>query len=67
MKKIKIEKKLTLGKEAIAKLNADQLDVVKGGGTNTCAPNTAPCTSGYGNTNCGCQASAYITCLTLDC
>ena len=64
MKKIKIERKLTLGKEAIAKLNNDQLNEVKGGGTNTCAPNTWPCGT-VNNTNCNCQAS--IPCATLDC
>jgi hypothetical protein len=31
MKKIKIEKRLSLNKETIAVLNAKQLDVVKGG------------------------------------
>ncbi|HRG37380.1 MAG TPA: class I lanthipeptide [Bacteroidia bacterium] len=31
MKKIKIEKKLSLSKETIAKLNNDQLSTIKGG------------------------------------
>lgn len=32
MKKIKFEKKLSLSKETIAKLNNEQLNVLKGGG-----------------------------------
>lgn len=69
MKKIKIEKRLSLSKETIANLNNNQLNSVKGGGTADCAPNTAPCTTEtYPNTNCTCAGTrvncdtAYVTC-----
>jgi natural product precursor len=56
MKKIKIEKKLSLNKETITKLNEGQLNNVMGG-----APVTAPCA-----TNQTVRYSNCITCLTGD-
>jgi natural product precursor len=43
MKKIKFEKKLSLSKETIAKLNGNQLTELKGGGTNTCPSDCFTC------------------------
>lgn len=48
-------KKLSLSKEAIVKLNVDQLNVVKGG-----VPNTVPCTGGTG-VNCPSQPAATMS------
>lgn len=45
MKKIKFEKKLSLTKETIAKLNNSQLTELKGGGTNTCPSDYYTCNS----------------------
>jgi natural product precursor len=57
MKKIKFEKKLSLTKETIAKLNANQLTVLKGGGTNTCPSDFHTC-------NEYCQATYTTTTLS---
>lgn len=69
MKKIKIAKKLSLNKETIIKLNKQELTSLIGGGTNGCAPNTAPCTTEtIGYTNCGCPAQTQFGCpATHDC
>lgn len=56
MKKIKFEKKFSLNKETIVKLNTHQLTVLKGGATNVCPSDYATCVA-------GCQAS--ITTCTL--
>lgn len=56
MKKIKFEKKFSLNKETIAKLNNSQLNVLRGGGTEVCPSDYATCVA-------GCQAS--ITTCTL--
>ena len=56
MKKIKIEKKLSLTKETIAKLNNEELNVVKGGGTQTSCFYTCN----------GCQQATQV-CPSYDC
>ncbi|HSH65377.1 MAG TPA: class I lanthipeptide [Bacteroidia bacterium] len=43
MKKIKFEKKLSLSKETITKLNSQELTAFVGGGTNTCPSDYATC------------------------
>ncbi len=44
MKKIKIEKKLSLNKETIANLNSEQMKLIQGGSdSETCGPNTQGC------------------------
>jgi natural product precursor len=58
MKKIKLESKLSLNKETIAKLNDNQMNAIKGGDTNTlpatiCVQNSCPQP---------CQQTAWATC-----
>jgi len=60
MKKIKLEKKLSLSKETIAKLNNDQLTVIKGGGTiGSCLCQTDYATCLCTNQPGGCPAFTY--------
>ncbi|HSH65378.1 MAG TPA: class I lanthipeptide [Bacteroidia bacterium] len=64
MKKIKFEKKLSLSKETIAKLNNEQLNAFKGGGGSTeCPSDYVTCKNCY--TYYGCQAS-LTTCTLSD-
>ncbi|HRG37381.1 MAG TPA: class I lanthipeptide [Bacteroidia bacterium] len=71
MKKIKIEKKLSLSKETIAKLNAEKMTEIIGGGTATCGPTVGPaCPSNQGpacasyNQPGGCPGYTVNNCAT---
>jgi natural product precursor len=58
MKKVNLTGKLSLKKETIAKLNNEQMNVVKGGrpNTNTCGSGCMIAETGYGYNTCmGCN------------
>ncbi len=65
MKKIKLNGKLSLNKETIAKLNDNQMSDVKGGATDTCG-NTTNCTQGIEPT-CTAWPQWNPTCLVATC
>ena len=67
MKKIKLNKKLQLNKETIAKLNNDQMNGVKGGASETCVTNCGTCATYCGTcvTCAGCETitACYTQCI----